>query len=37
MVFDIERIRIHTNTVQQVHEIALEDLAAAAKRNLRHA
>lgn len=37
IVSDMERIRIHThwtNTVQQVHEIALEDLADAAKRDL---
>lgn len=40
IVSDMGRIRIHTNwtnTVQQVHEIALEDLADAAKRDLlRH-
>lgn len=40
IVSDMERIRIHTNwtnTVQQVHEIALEDLADAAKRDLLRA
>ncbi len=40
VVSDMERIRIHTNwtnTVQQVHEIALEDLADAAKRDLLRA
>lgn len=37
IVSDMERIRIHTNwtnTVQQVHEIALHDLADAGKRDL---
>lgn len=37
IVSDMERIRIHTNwtnTVQQVHEIALDDLADAGKRDL---
>lgn len=36
IVSDMERIRIHTNwtnTVQQVHEISLEDLADAGKRD----
>ena len=40
IVSDMERIRIHTNwtnTVQQVHELALEDLADAAKRDLLRA
>ncbi|MCZ7890051.1 class I SAM-dependent DNA methyltransferase [Agrobacterium salinitolerans] len=40
IVSDMERIRVHTNwtnTVQQVHEIALEDLADAAKRDLLRA
>lgn len=40
IVSDMERIRIHTNwtnTVQQVHEIALDDLADAAKRDLLRA
>jgi type II restriction/modification system DNA methylase subunit YeeA len=37
IVSDMERIRIHTNwtnTVQQVHEIALEELRDASKRDL---
>ncbi len=37
IVSDMERIRIHTNwtnTVQQVHEIALEELTDAGKRDL---
>nr|WP_318248290.1 type IIL restriction-modification enzyme MmeI [Novosphingobium percolationis] len=37
IVSDMDRIRIHTNwtnTVQAVHEIALDDLADAAKRDL---
>ena len=37
IVSDMQRIRIHTNwtnTVQEVHEIALEELADAAKRDL---
>lgn len=37
IVSDMERIRIHTNwtnTVQRVHEITLEDLADASKRDL---
>jgi type II restriction/modification system DNA methylase subunit YeeA len=40
IVSDMERIRIHTNwtnTVQQVHEIALDDLADAGKRDLLRA
>ncbi|MDT7529853.1 class I SAM-dependent DNA methyltransferase [Sphingopyxis sp. SE2] len=40
IVSDMERIRVHTNwtnTVQQVHEIALEDLADAGKRDLLRA
>jgi len=40
IVSDMERIRIHTNwtnTVQQVHDIALEDLADAGKRDLLRA
>lgn len=40
IVSDMERIRVHTNwtnTVQQVHEITLEDLANAAKRDLLRA
>lgn len=40
IVSDMERIRIHTNwtnTVQQVHEITLEDLANGAKRDLLRA
>lgn len=40
IVSDMERIRIHTNwtnTVQQVHEIALADLADAGKRDLLRA
>lgn len=40
IVSDMGRIRIHTNwtnTVQQVHEIELEDLADAAKRDLLRA
>lgn len=40
IVSDMERIRVHTNwtnTVQQVHEIKLEDLADAAKRELLRA
>jgi len=40
IVSDMERIRIHTNwtnTVQQVHEIALEDVADAGKRDLLRA
>lgn len=40
IVSDMERIRIHTNwtnTVQQVHEIALEDLSDASKRDLLRA
>lgn len=40
IVSDMERIRIHTNwtnTVQQVHEIGLEDLADAGKRDLLRA
>lgn len=40
IVSDMERIRVHTNwtnTVQQVHEITLEDLADAAKRDLLRA
>lgn len=37
IVSDMERIRIHTNwtnTVQQVHEVALDDLTDAGKRDL---
>ena len=40
IVSDMERIRIHTNwtnTVRQVHEIVLEDLADAAKRDVLRA
>ena len=40
IVSDMERIRVHTNwtnTVQQVHEVTLEDLADAAKRDLLRA
>lgn len=40
IVSDMERIRVHTNwtnTVQQVHEITLEDLTDAAKRDLLRA
>jgi type II restriction/modification system DNA methylase subunit YeeA len=40
IVSDMERIRIHTNwtnTVQQVHEIALNDLTDAARRDLLRA
>ncbi|MGN7870023.1 class I SAM-dependent DNA methyltransferase [Paracoccus sp. 22332] len=40
IVSDMDRIRIHTNwtnTVQQVHDIALDELADAAKRDLLRA
>lgn len=40
IVSDMDRIRIHTNwtnTVQQVHEIALDDLADATKRDVLRA